>query len=89
MSGVARPCFWCGLPNFSRGSAPALVADLLESDPEMEWTVRGITARLDLPLTTVHQSLYRLRGAELVQRRITGDRAGLWRWGTPPEVVGA
>lgn len=78
--GVARPCFWCGRPAFVRGFAPARVADLLESDPDVEWTVRGIAGRLNLPLTTVHRSLYRLREAEVVQRRTTGDRAALWRW---------
>lgn len=83
-SPIARPCFWCGLPALKYGSAAALVADLLESDPEVEWTVNQIADRLDLRRNTVQVVLARLRDVEVVEWRWgtpkNGGQEGIWRW---------
>lgn len=78
--GVGGPCFWCGLPAVKRGTAPALIADLLESDPEVAWTINEIALRVHLRRNTAHVALRRLRDAGVVEREGTNGNEGLWRW---------
>lgn len=72
----ARPCFWCGRPFVTPGSAMArVVATLAELDGW--WTIPAVAERAGVNKDTARRYVYRLNGE--LERRPKG-RGFEYRW---------